>query len=120
MNKSFLSDEGIIYVFYEGDQTYETLKLLIDATQEMAIMLAGQSKPIVAVIDHTGIGKLPPPSQWKVMIDALKTSEYDKVAIVVKNKFIRHIAKMVVSGIGKGSRFGFCTTHSDAKQWVLR
>lgn len=118
-NQVFLGKDGFIYHVYDGDQTTEKMEADMVKIRELAKALRAEDKSVWIIGDYTGIGKATSGAR-KVANDALKTLDYDKIALFGTSVFHKVIANFIIRMTGQGLRAQVFNNEDQAKEWLKR
>ena len=117
-NDVFINEHEIIEILVCGDQTVDSVRLMGDDAMALGRKYHRADKPVLILDNLLDIGDVPPEA-FKLVVSLIKSSEYDKFAMVGKGKAIRIGANFILKTIGKGKRVKYFEDLSAATRWLL-
>lgn len=115
-NKVFLEGD-IVHNVFEGDQTERSVYTVVYENRKFAEELRKQGKKVLMMSDLTNLGASTAGSR-KASTDALQKMDYDKVALFGANKFMKHLANLIVFGSGMSHKVRYFDTKEQAEEWL--
>lgn len=116
-NSSYLGDDGLIYCFWAGDQSSQTVNKLRGELSSMTKKLRQQGKEVLILADITSLGKCSLASRYSG-VSLLKSLDYDKAAIIGNYFLFRGIVEPVFLAAGQLFKMKLFDDLSEAKSWL--
>lgn len=118
MNNEYRFDkkDGIIYFYYRGDQTSESIIQFKEETDNDIAWLKTEKRPVLMLIDVTELKKISSPARQAAV--SLMGNTGDKLAVVGASLFLRAMAKLVATALGLQTKISNFDTHEDARNWL--
>ena len=116
-NKNFIGEDGLIHQEYYGYQTAETVKEDMRRMGDLIEKLHAQSKSANMLLDLSGITGQDSGTRAEAF-KAVKSLNYDKMALYGMNPFLKYVAKFVISTTGMGSKIGLFGSKEEATSWL--
>lgn len=117
-NKVFVTKQGIVEIQVCGDQT-------IDSVQRMGQEALGlcrqqrQDGQRALILDNLfDMGTVPTAARRRV-VELVKSTEYDKLAMVGSSRMLRLGANLMLRASGRGSQVRYFESYVSAEQWLL-
>jgi len=116
-NKAYISEEGIIYNIFEGDQTEHTVHAVTYENRKFSEKLREAGRKVIILTDLSQLGASTAGSR-KAATEALQKMDYDKVALFGANRFMKHLANLILFGSGMGEKARYFDTREQAEEWL--
>jgi UDP-N-acetylmuramyl pentapeptide synthase len=117
-NRVFINDQGIIEIMVIGDQTVESVQAMGDKTFELAQAQRTAGTPILILDNLLEMGSVPAAAR-KVVVDLVKSNEYDRLAMLGKEAILRFGANLILQATGKGARVKYFEDRAACDSWLL-
>lgn len=116
-NKVYLTSEQIVEILVIGDQDVGSIEEM--GRQAYALCQQQRSKGQRALIldNLLLIGAVPPEGRSKV-VELIKSTEYDRLAMVGNGSLIRLGANLMLQATGKGSKVKYFDSRDKAIEWL--
>jgi hypothetical protein len=101
-NRVFINEQGIIEIHVVGDQTVESIQAMGDRAMELGRKQQAAGKPALILDNLLGIGMVPREGR-KLVIDLIKSSDYDRFAMLGSDSILRFGANLMLQATGKGA-----------------
>jgi hypothetical protein len=102
-NEVFINDQDIIEVMVRGDQTIASIEDLSADTLELAASQKAAGKRVAILDNLLGMGAVPPEGR-KLVVDLIKSNEYDKLAMLGADNLVRFGANLMLQATGKSQQ----------------
>jgi len=113
----FDEQEGVIYIIFQGDQTYATVQELRAPLEEAANKLREQGRPVLVLGDTTEM-KHQDSGSRKAGVDMMTAVNFLKYALVITSPYLRLISQFIVKAKGFGNKVGHFSNAEDALTWL--
>jgi len=117
-NQVFINDEDIIEIVVQGDQTVHSIQAMSTAALELAASQRAAGKPVTLLDNLLGMGDVPPEGR-KLVVDLLKSNEYDKLAMLGANNILRFGANLILQATGKSAQAKYFDDREKCISWLL-
>lgn len=117
-DKVFITQQNIIEIIVEGDQTVESVRQLGNAASLLGDQMRDAGRPVIILDNLSQIGKVPPEAR-QLVVDFIKHVEYDRLAMVGSNPLVRFGANLMFQASGKRNRLKFFESRHAAVEWLL-
>ncbi len=112
-----LSNDGIIEILVQGDQTVASVQSLGDEAIRLGQLQVQAGKPCLILDNLVAVGHVPAEAR-KLVVDLVKSTEYDKLAMVGSNPMIRLGANLMLQATGKGDKVRYFDDRPSAIAWL--
>jgi len=102
-NHVFINDLGIIEIQVIGDQTVESVQAMGDRTFKLSEEQRAAGKRVMVLDNLLQMGMVPTEAR-KLVVDLVKSNEYDKLAMLGSDTVLRLGANLILQATGKGAR----------------
>lgn len=109
--------DGIIYITFQGDQTYNTVNELESYMQEAAKKLQELGRPILVLGDTTGMTHQDSGSR-KAGSEMMSHINLSKYALVITSTYLRVISKLIAKATGLEKKVKHFSNREDAITWL--
>lgn len=119
MNKSevFVNEQGVIEIIVRGPQTIESVQYLGDEALKISRKLRTEQKPALILDNLLEMGIVPPEARKRV-VELIKSTDYDRLAMVGSNPMIRFGANLMLQATGKGTKVRYFDEYEAALAWL--
>ena len=117
-NKVFLSRRGIVEIQVIGDQTVKSVQAMGDEAFRLCREQQSAGKPALILDNLLQIGNVPPEGR-KLVVELVKSNQYDKLAMVGSSPLIRFGANLMLHATGKGAQVRYFDNYDAAEAWLL-
>lgn len=117
-NKVFINDDGIVEIMVVGNQTVESVQAMGDKAIALAEAQRAAGKSSV-ILDNLLLMGMVPPEARKLVVDLIKSNEYDKLAMLGSDAILRFGANLMLQATGKGSRVKYFEDRDKCVAWLL-
>jgi len=118
-NKVFLNSDGIVEIHVVGDQTVASVQAMGDTALALARAQREQHKPALILDNLLAMGTVPPEAR-KLVVDLVKSNDYEKLAMLGKGHVLRLGANLMLQATGKGSRVRYFEDETKCVAWLLK
>lgn len=119
LNKVFINRYGIIEIMVRGDQSVESVQAMGDETARLGKELREKGERALVLDNLLEMGEVPAEAR-KLVVDLVKSSDYDRLAMLGNNPVLKLGANLMLRASGKGSRVRYFENSDDAMAWLLR
>lgn len=116
-NRVFLNKVGIIEQIYEGNQTAETIREMVENTEKISAPIRERKGRVLFLTDMTKVGSATYGSR-KTSLEALVKGTYDWIALFGAPPFTRHLADAVIRVAGAEKKCRNFNTRKEARAWL--
>ena len=117
-NKVFINDDGLIEIIVNGDQTAASVQAMGDEAMALARKLKKDGKPALLLDNLLIMGKVPPEAR-RLVAELIKSSDYDRLAMLGHGTALRLGANLILQATGKGNRVKDFEDRKKATDWLL-
>ncbi len=110
-------EDGVIHHDYVGNQTRETLDLMVTNSDQLIEQLQAKEEPVLLLADCRRIGKVDAGARQRGR-DFMGTRFFQKAAIFGLPPFLRVTASLIISLTGKGKQTKIFDTEAEARAWL--
>jgi UDP-N-acetylmuramyl pentapeptide synthase len=116
-NRVFLNDRGIVEIHVVGDQTMASVQAMGDEALRLAEKQRQAGKPALILDNLLQMGLVPPEGR-KLVVDLIKSNNYDRLAMLGKGRLLRLGANLMLQATGKGNRVKYFEELSTCETWL--
>lgn len=113
----FDEKDGIIYLYFRGDQTYDTVTAMWPAMEKAANTLHGAHRPVL-VLGNTIEMQHQDSGSRKSGAEIIKKIQITKYALVITSPFLRMVSQLIAKGTGLESKVKHFSKEEDAVAWL--
>jgi hypothetical protein len=117
-NRVFLNDNRIIEIVVDGDQTRESVQKMGDEAFALSRQHRAQGKKTLLLDNLLLMGSVPPDAR-KLVVELIKSHEYDKLAMVGSGGILKLGANLMLQATGKGAKVKYFDHYETAVSWLL-
>lgn len=117
VNKLFINKKGYVETVYNGDQTEEDLKEMMDGYENLGVTKSKSKKPFKFLIDITKLRNTDLAAR-QVAVEILKKINVEKMALFGGSLFIRSIVNLVLSAVGDWPNARHFKERKEAEDWL--
>ena len=117
-NRVFINDQDIIEIQVVGDQTVESVQAMGDGALELAAQQRTAGKPVLLLDNLLAMGAVPTAAR-KLVVDLVKSNDYDKLAMLGSDKVLRIGANLLIQATGRASRVKYFEDRTACETWLL-
>jgi UDP-N-acetylmuramyl pentapeptide synthase len=117
-NDVFINEHNIIEIIVCGDQTVASVQAMGDDAMKLARDYRRSGKRVLILDNLLEIGEVPSDA-FKQVMDLIKSSEYDRFAMVGKGSAIRIGANLILKAIGRSKHVKYFDDMNAATAWLL-
>jgi hypothetical protein len=117
-NQVFINDQGIIEIMVVGDQTVASVQDMGNETMALVRQQTTLGKPALVLDNLLRMGAVPAEAR-KLVVDLVKSSEYDKLAMLGNDKMLRLGANLILQATGKGATVRYFEDRDTCEAWLL-
>jgi len=107
-----------VEIMVVGNQTMESVQAMGEQAIELAEAQRAAGKPSVILDNLLRMGIVPPEAR-KLVVDLIKSNEYDKLAMLGSDTVLRFGANLMLQATGKGSRVKYFEDRDKCVAWLL-
>lgn len=116
-NHYFLDEEGVICIYYIGDQTAESIKKLNIQVNKLIQKLKSEKQKVLVLADITEMGDVSLGGR-KTGIELLRKIEYDKLAVYGKRFVDKYLVDIIVMASGMSFKIKFFLDLKEARAFL--
>ncbi len=117
-NKVFINSDQIVEIIVDGDQTVASVTTMGNQALELAQAYKRKNKPALILDNLLSKGSVPVDAR-SVVVDLIKSRDFDKLAMVGSGGIIKIGANLILQASGKGSRVKYFDSYELATNWLL-
>lgn len=117
-NRVFINSQGIIEIAVVGDQTVDSVRAMGDQALELARQQQQAGKPAVILDNLLQMGAVPSAAR-KLVVELIKSTDYDKLAMLGSDSVLRVGANLMLQATGKGSKVKYFEDRDACERWLL-
>jgi UDP-N-acetylmuramyl pentapeptide synthase len=117
-NQVIINEQGIIEIFVVGDQTVESVQVMGNQTMQLAREQQAAGNRALILDNLLQLGTVPAEAR-KLVVDLIKSNEYDKLAMLGADTILRFGANLILQATGKGSRVKYFEDRAACIDWLL-
>jgi len=118
-NRIFINEQGIIEILVVGDQTVESVQAMGDTATALARKQAAAGRPALLLDNLLQMGTVPAEAR-KLVVDLIKSTDYDKLAMLGTDPVLRFGANLMLQATGKGARVKYFEDRDKCVAWLLQ
>lgn len=116
-NEVRLGDDGFIHNVYRGDQSEASVLQVAEETLALIDELRDRGRPVRLLVDLREMGGSSASSR-RASWEALKGSDYDRIAIFGANRFLKHVANLIIRASGRADVARTFGSREQAVAWL--
>ena len=116
-NSVYISARGIIEIHVRGDQTVASVQAMGEAAQRLGRQQRAAGQRALVIDNLFEMGTVPPDARKRV-VDLIKSSDYDKLAMVGSGTMLRVGANLMLQATGRGASVKFFDNLDKAIAWL--
>ena len=117
-NSVFINEHGVVEIHVVGDQTVASIQAMGDQALQLAEKQRKAGKPALILDNILQIGIVPPEGR-KLVVDLIKSTGYERLAMLGKGHMLRLGANLMLQATGKGSRVKYFEDLASCEAWLL-
>ena len=117
-NRVFINDQGVVEIRVVGDQTVDSVQVTGDRARELALQQREQGGPALILDNLLEMGQVPAEAR-KLVVELVKSSDYDKLAMLGSGGALRFGANLMLQATGRGSRVKYFDDAEKCMAWLL-
>lgn len=117
-NRVFVNQNQIIEIIVDGDQLVATVRKMGNEALLLAQTLQQNNKPVLLLDNLLSMGTVPADAR-KVVVELVKSANYDKLAMVGSGGVLKLGANLILRASGRGSRVKYFDEYELATRWLL-
>jgi hypothetical protein len=118
-NKVLVNTEGIIEIHVVGDQTRSSVQAMGDEAKKLATKLRAEHKPALVLDNLLAIGAVPAEAR-RLVVALVKSSDYDKLAMLGSGALIKLGANLILQATGRGGQVRYFDKETEALSWLTK
>lgn len=118
-NRVFINKAGLVEIQVVGDQTVGSVKNMADQALVLCQAQRMAGKPALILDNLQEIGSVPAETR-KLVVELVKSTEYDRLAMLGSDTLIRLGANLMLQATGKGKRVKYFDDRTKCVTWLLR
>lgn len=119
-NKVFINKDGLVEIQVIGDQTVESVQAMGAEALRLALEQRAAGKRALIFDNLLQMGQNVPPEARKVVVELIKSYDYDKLAMLGKGSVLRFGANLMLQATGKGARVKYFDDQEKCVAWLLQ
>ena len=116
-NRVFINKYGMIEIKVRGDQTVSSVQAMGDEAVQLGRSLRNEHKPALILDNLLEIGEVPPEARKRVA-DLVRSSDYDKLAMLGTGTLIKLGANLILQATGRGKQVRYFDNRTAAIRWL--
>lgn len=116
-NKVFINSDGIVEILVVGDQTVESVRAMGQQALELSKHQRSKDKPALILDNLLQIGVVPPEAR-RLVVELVKSTDYDKLAMLGSDRLLRLGANLMLQATGKGQRVKYFEDRDKCVAWL--
>ena len=116
-NRVFINKHGMIEIKVRGDQTVSSVQAMGDEAIQLGRALRNEHKPALILDNLLEIGEVPPEARKRVA-DLVRSSDYDKLAMLGAGTLIKLGANLILQATGRGKQVRYFDSRTAAIRWL--
>jgi UDP-N-acetylmuramyl pentapeptide synthase len=117
-NKVFINEQGIIEICVVGDQTVDSVQAMGDRSLTLGRDQKMAGKPVLILDNLLEMGDVPAEAR-KLVVNLIKSTEYDRFAMLGADSLLRFGANLILQATGKGKRVKYFEDREACLAWLL-
>jgi len=117
-NQVFVTEQGIVEIQVVGDQTVASVQAMGDKALELGETQRVAGKPVILLDNLLRMGSVPAEAR-KLVVELIKSNEYDKLAMLGADPVLRFGANLMLQATGKGKRVKYFEDREACVAWLL-
>lgn len=116
-NRVFINKHGLIEIKVRGDQTIASVQDMGNEAMSLARRARKQKKPALILDNLLEIGDVPVEARHRVA-ELVKSSDYDKLAMLGSGVLIKLGANLILQATGRGKQVRYFDSRTAAIRWL--
>ncbi len=116
-NEVYINDDGIIEIHVRGNQTVASVQIMGDEARSLGQSLRSRHKPALVLDNLLEMGTVPVAARQRV-VDLVKSSDYDKLAMLGSGTLLKLGANLMLQATGRGKRVRYFDDLVLAVKWL--
>jgi len=116
-NEVYIHKQGFIEIRVRGDQTIGSVQAMGDQAVDLARRLRRSKKRVLILDNLMEMGEVPMEATTRVM-ELVRSSEYDKLAMLGNNRLVKIGANLIFHAAGRGDRVRYFDSRTEAIRWL--
>jgi hypothetical protein len=117
-NEVYLGEDGLIYIFFRGDQNGESVRKVGEQIKKIKEILQKNARPIIALVNVSQARNVSL-SARQMGIRIMKETDCDRAAIFGSQQLFQRLISFMIIASGRGFKVKYFTNEKEAKEWVL-
>lgn len=117
-NQVFINDQGIIEIHVVGDQTVDSVEAAGGRARDLALEQLKAGKRAMILDNLLLMGSVPVEARKKA-VDLVRSSDYDKFAMLGSDRVVRFGANLMLQATGRGSHVKYFQDYDMCVAWLL-
>jgi hypothetical protein len=117
-NQVFIDEQGIIEIHVIGNQTVESVRAMGEQTITLAKGIRKGGKQALILDNLLQMGSVPPEAR-RLVVDLVRSSDYDKLAMLGSDTILRLGANLMLQATGRGSHVRYFENEEKCLSWLL-
>ena len=118
-DKVYLTKDGIVEILVVGDQSVSSVQAMSDEAAELAKSQRLRGRRALILDNVQQIGNVPPEARQLVM-ELIRSSEYDKLAVVGSGPLMKLGANLILHATGRGKHVQYFDDRAAAAAWLKK
>lgn len=116
-NQVFINKHGMIEIKVRGDQTVASVQAMGDEAVRLAAELRKHKQPALILDNLLEMGEVPVEARRRVA-ELVKSSEYDKLAMLGSGTLLKLGANLILQATGRGKYVRYFDSRTEAIAWL--
>jgi UDP-N-acetylmuramyl pentapeptide synthase len=118
-NQVFINKHGVIEIKVCGDQTVSSVQAMGDEAIRLATKIRQSHQPALILDNLLEMGEVPVEARKRVA-ELVKSSDYDKLAMLGSGTLLKLGANLILQATGRGAHVRYFDNRTEAIDWLMR
>jgi hypothetical protein len=118
-NSVFVNKQDLVEIIVRGNQTVASVQYMGDEALRLCLKQREMGKRALILDNLLQMRTVPTAARQRV-VDLVKSSDYDKLAMVGNNPVVRLGSNLMLRATGKGKRVRYFEDYDEAIVWLKR
>lgn len=118
-NSIDISEDHVIHITYDGDQTVDTAKDLHQRVSTSVEQLHKQGFTAHILVDVSKLGAHDVATQTET-IESIRSLPFERMAIIGANPYTKHIGNFIIRASGKSDLMQYVDSTKDVEHWFAK
>jgi hypothetical protein len=117
-NKVFINTDGVVEIHVIGAQTVESVQAMGEQALKLSLQQREAGKPALILDNLLQMGNVPPEAR-KTVVDLVKSTDYDKLAMLGSGGPLKFGANLMLQATRRGTRVKYFDDRKKCDAWLL-